>query len=84
MDQLTQMLIDAGTTLLPVAVSTLSPVAVAAVKLFVGDKLPASAKPVLNGLFGVLIAGIFGGDAATGIAGAMVGNRVREAAQAVN
>lgn len=79
MDDVTKMLMDALGAILPVAVAALAPVLTAAAKVAIGDKLPASLKPVINALFGALLAGVAGGDAATGVVGAMVGNRVREA-----
>lgn len=81
MDDLMKMLMDAVTAVLPVVVSTFAPVLVAAAKLAIGDKLPASVKPMLNALFGAMIAGAFGGDPTAGVVGALVGNRVREAAK---
>jgi hypothetical protein len=81
MDNVMQMLTDAVSALLPVIATTLAPVLVAGAKVAIGDKLPASLKPVLNALFGALIAGAFGVDPTVGVVGAMVGNRVREAAK---
>ena len=79
MSDLLQMLIDAIHAVLPVAIAAFAPVITAAVKAAIGDSLPASAKPVINALAGAALAGIVGGDPTAGIAGAMLGNRVREA-----
>jgi hypothetical protein len=65
--------------LLPILLSALAPVITAGVKQAVGDKLPSSVKPVINALAGAALAGVSGGDPTTGVVGAMVGNRVREA-----
>lgn len=65
--------------LFPILLSTFAPAITAGVKQAVGDKLPASVKPVINALAGAALAGVVGGDPTAGVVGAMVGNRVREA-----
>jgi len=73
---------DIGSMLLavvPVIVAALAPIITATVKALVGDSLPASAKPVINAVAGAVLAGLSGGDPVTGVVGAMLGNRVREA-----
>lgn len=82
MDDLVQMLIDACKVVVPVAVSAFAPVITAAVKQAIGDSLPATLKPVINAVAGAALAGLVGADPGVGVAGAMLGNRVREAYKA--